>query len=73
MITPTLQVAPAWTELDDDAMTDVNGGGPLAEFVYDAVHTTVSAMRFVYDLFPRRGGGLAGCAPLSGGGAGGGW
>lgn len=73
MNTPTMQTASPWAELDDQAMTDVNGGGPLAEFVYDAVHTTVSAMRFLYDAFPRRGGGLAGCAPLTSGGGNGGW
>lgn len=73
MNTPRRQAAPAWAELDEHAMSDVNGGGPLAEFVYDAVHTTVSAMRFLYDAFPRRGGVLAGCAPLTGGGGGRGW
>ena len=72
MSNQTIQVPPEWAELDEQAMADVDGGGPLAEFVYDAVHTTVSAVRFVYDL-PRRLFGLPPGAALSGGGTGGGW
>jgi hypothetical protein len=68
MSTKDLEVGPAWQEMDEQAMTGVDGGGPFAEFVYDVTHTVVSAARFAYDLLPRRT-----LAYASGGGGGGGW
>lgn len=68
MSTADLEVGPAWRELDEQAMTGVDGGGPFAEFVYDATHTLVSAIRYAYDLWPRTT-----AAYASGGGGGGGW
>ena len=67
MTTAALEPGQAWTELDDQAMTQLDGGGPFAEFVYDATHTIVSAARFLYDLRP------APAPQLSGGGGAGGW
>lgn len=57
-----LNAGPAWQELDAEAMAGLDGGGPFAEFVYDATHTVITVVKFLYDARPQYGPGQAGYA-----------